>query len=372
MAKKKVILFAYDGTGLGHLMRLIKIASGFSKDVEALIVSGHNALSEVAQKNMNYFHLPNFYDERDKGKTNFEVNSYRMKILWNIINDYKPDAFVTDYLPLGKRCELYPIIAKYPTKKFFILRSEIGGEILAHQDVFSRRNLMFLDEKYTKIYVAGDKKIITPETYDWLPSTIKQKMEYAGCVTFKVTPNDIRETRQIYNPYEKKWIVCSVGGGRKGEHYIKKCISIASDFKYRDYIFDIVLGHYSPLDANIYIKSHNIPSNIRIHQSIKNLYLLNASADIVFCTGAYNSLIESMQGKKKTIISMSVMDDDIENEQTNNIINLSKFYDIKRVVNLEDLKIMFENALNTGTIKYDHTLNMNGVGYISNDIENQL
>ena len=93
MAKKKVILFAYDGTGLGHLMRLIKIASGFSKDVEALIVSGHNALSEVAQKNMNYFHLPNFYDERDKGKTNFEVNSY------DVIAVINPTSFPTVFGP---------------------------------------------------------------------------------------------------------------------------------------------------------------------------------------------------------------------------------------------------------------------------------
>lgn len=366
------MLFAYDGTGLGHLMRLIKIASGFSKDVETLIVSGHNALSEVVHPPMNYFHLPNFYDERDKGKTNYEVNSYRMKILWDVINDYKPDAFITDYLPLGKRCELYPIIAKYPTKKYFILRSEIGGEILTRQDVFSSRNLMFLDEKYTKIYVAGDKKIIAAGIYDWLPSQIKQKMEYAGCVTFKVTPHDIRETRQIYNPSEKKWIVCSVGGGRKGDNYIRKCISIATDSKYRDCIFDIVLGHYSIVDANIYRKSHNIPSNVRIHQSINKLYLLNASADIVICTGAYNSLVESMQGKIKTIISMSVMDDDIENEQTNNIINLGKYYDIKRVVNLEELKNVFESALNTDTIEYNQPLNMNGISYISNDIENQL
>ena len=31
MNMKKVMLFAYDGTGLGHLMRLIKIAWGIQR-----------------------------------------------------------------------------------------------------------------------------------------------------------------------------------------------------------------------------------------------------------------------------------------------------------------------------------------------------
>ena len=47
MEKKKVLLFAYDGTGLGHLMRLIKIASGFSHRCNVLVVSGHKALPEL-------------------------------------------------------------------------------------------------------------------------------------------------------------------------------------------------------------------------------------------------------------------------------------------------------------------------------------
>ena len=72
MEKKKVLLFAYDGTGLGHLMRLIKIASGFSNRCNVLVVSGHKALPELVHSGIDYYLLPNFYEERDKGKTNAE------------------------------------------------------------------------------------------------------------------------------------------------------------------------------------------------------------------------------------------------------------------------------------------------------------
>lgn len=38
-------MYAYDGTGLGHLARLVKISQGFSPNIDVLIVSGHEALN---------------------------------------------------------------------------------------------------------------------------------------------------------------------------------------------------------------------------------------------------------------------------------------------------------------------------------------
>lgn len=368
---KRVMLFAYDGTGLGHLMRLIKIASGFSEDVKTLVVSGHNALPEIVPSNIAFIKLPNFYDERDKGKTNIDVNTMRIKILWNIITDFKPDAFITDYLPLGKRCELYPIITKFPTKKYFILRSEIGGDSLMYNDVFSKRNLMFLERDYDKIYIASDKKIQEEGIYDWLPQSVQKKMQYAGCVTYKVSEENVNSTRLQYDTIDKKWIVCSVGGGKRGSDYIKACLDIALKNENLDIVFDIVLGHYSTLTESSLSEMIKGKTNIRIHNSIKDLYLLNASADIVVCSGAYNSLVEAMQGKEKIIIAKSVMNDEEENEQTNNIIRLSSFYDIRRISETSELESVFNNAIKSKPIKKALGLNMNGIEFITKEIENQ-
>ena len=372
MNKSKVMLFAYDGSGLGHLMRLVKIASGLSKDVQILVVSGHNALSEVVHGNMGYYKLPNFYDERDKGKDDVVVNALRMKELWDIINKFKPDAFITDYLPLGKRCELLPIVTRYKTKKYFILRSEIGGDFLMHNDVFSKRNLLFLERNYDKIYVASDRIIQDESIYDWLPQSIQQKMVFSGCVTYKVTKEEVYNTRKKFETLNKKWVVCSVGGGKKGCEYIKECITIASKVDNKDYVFDIVLGYYSPISLLSFGELIRDNSNLRIHKSIKNLYLLNASADVVICSGAYNSLLESMQGKIKTIIAMSVMNDEKENEQTNNIIRLSEYYDIRRINDIKELESVLNDATKFEPIVKTNGLNINGIEYISKDIERQL
>lgn len=108
---KKIMFFAYDGTGLGHLMRLIKIALGLSNYCKVLVVSGHKALPNIIPDGIEYALIPNFVEMRDKnGYSNEQTNNIRINIIDKIFNEFDPDAFVTDYLPYGKRCELANII----------------------------------------------------------------------------------------------------------------------------------------------------------------------------------------------------------------------------------------------------------------------
>ena len=371
MEKKKVLLFAYDGTGLGHLMRLIKIASGFSHRCNVLVVSGHKALPELISSGIDYYLLPNFYEERDKGKTNAEVNGKRIICLRNLMLSYKPDAFVTDYLPLGKRLELFSIITGFSCKKYFILRSEIGGDALTHNDVFSERNILYLERFYNKIFVASDSLITSPSSFLWLPKNIRTKMVYSGFVTYPVSENEIEQTKQEWyrKPY-KKWVVCSDGGGKKGASFIKECIKLSQDKRFEDFQFDIVLGYYSPLLKDM---PECLNANARIIKWTNLLYKLHASADFVICSGAYNSLLESMQGRNKTVFSMSVLNNDEDDEQTKNIEKLGCYYDIRKIDNLSELKLVFEQGVTNGASRLTNmALNMNGIINICNEIESDL
>ena len=368
MEKKKVLLFAYDGTGLGHLMRLIKIASGFSNRCNVLVVSGHKALPELVHSGIDYYLLPNFYEERDKGKTNAEVNGERIVCLRNLVLSYKPDAFITDYLPLGKRLELYSIISSFSCKKYFILRSEIGGDALIHNDVFSERNIVYLERYYNKIYVASDYLVTPPSSFLWLPESIRAKMVYSGFVTYPVSENEVKQTKLEWHrdPY-KKWVVCSDGGGKKGSSFIKECIKLSKDKRFEDFQFDIVLGYYSPLLKEI---PDCVNANVRIIKWTNLLYKLHASADFVICSGAYNSLLESMQGRNKTVFSMSVLNNEEDDEQTRNIEKLGCYYDIRKIDNISEMKHVFEQGVTNSTYKSTHmVLNMNGISNICKEIE---
>ena len=352
-------------------MRLIKIASGFSDRCNVLVISGHKALPELVHSSIDYYLLPNFYEERDKGKTNAEVNGERIICLRNLVQSYKPDAFITDYLPLGKRLELFSIITGSSCKKYFILRSEIGGDALAHNDVFSERNNIYLEKYYNKIFIASDSLVTSPSSFLWLPESIKSKMLYSGFVTYPVSKNEVEHTKLEWQrkPY-KKWVVCSDGGGKKGVSFIKECIKLSQEKMFEEFQFDIILGYYSPLLIEI---PKIINPNVRIIKWTNNLYKLHASADYVICTGAYNSLIESMQGKKKTIFSFSVLNNEEDNEQARNMEKLGCYYDIRKIGNLTEMKHIFEQGVTNRVPKSKRmVLNMNGISNICKEIELDL
>ena len=60
MNMRKVMLFAYDGTGLGHLMRLVKIAWGLSEECQVMVVSGHKAMPDIIPLIPQHYYKLNF------------------------------------------------------------------------------------------------------------------------------------------------------------------------------------------------------------------------------------------------------------------------------------------------------------------------
>lgn len=370
-SKKRILIFAYDGTGLGHLMCLAKIASVFPPEIDVLIVTGHTVVSKIVKNGTKYFQLPNFYNQLAKGdRTETDINASRIIQLHHIVNDFKPDAFITDFLPLGKRCELQYIIQQYKCLKYFTLRSEIGGERIMHQDVFSSRNIGLFTQHYNRLFVTSDPAITSIETFSWLPTKLKRKISYSGFVTYPVSISYAQKIRQKkHSSKYRKWIVCSIGGGRVGNELLETCYKLANMEQFNDCYFDIILGEYN--------KNFSFPTgrmrNICVSNWIDNLYLYHAAADMVICCGAYNTLLECMQGLPKTILSYSVQNLTFENEQQENILKLGKYYSIKHLCNLEYVEKMATYSLqnNDFTLKQNR-LNMAGINYICNMIMDDI
>lgn len=247
--KKRILIFAYDGTGLGHLMCLAKIASGFTSEFDTLIVTGHTVISKVVKNNVIYIQLPNSYEKLEKGNNSEAyINASKIKQLHDIVNDFKPDAFITDFLPYGKRYELQYIIRQYECLKYFTLRSEIGGELIMHEDVFSPRNINPFVDHYHRIFVTSDFAITSMDIFSWLPMEVQKKITYTGFVTYPVNICHARKLRlSKHSLGYRKWIVCSIGGGRVGYEMLEACSKLARTEKFYDCFFDIVLGEYNKI-----------------------------------------------------------------------------------------------------------------------------
>lgn len=369
--KKRILIFAYDGTGVGHLMCLAKIASGLSSGFDVLIVTGHTVVSKVVKNGVRYIQLPNFYEELAKGnKSDADINASRIIQLHQIVKDFKPDAFITDFLPFGKRCELQYIIRQYKCLKYFTLRSEIRGERIMHEDVFSPRNIKLFAQHYDRIFVTSDLAITSMDIFSWLPTEVKKKITYTGFVTYPINRYHAQKLRQLkHSTVYRKWIVCSIGGGRVGNELLESCYKFAKTKQFTDCFFDIVMGEYNKASIN----STECLPNVCISNWIDDLYMYHASADLVICCGAYNTLVECMQGLPKTVLSYSVQNPQLEDEQQQNIIKLGNYYSIKHIDDLENIEKMVVSLLQYSDCDKDQDkLNMNGIDNICNTVMNDI
>lgn len=78
-------------------------------------------------------------------------------------------------------------------------------------------------------------------------------------------------------------------------------------------------------------------------------------------------------GRRKTIFSFSVQNDDEESEQSTNIASFSKFYDIRRIPSLNEFKdYVWQNIHNSNALKSYPSLYINGGMNICREIEKTL
>ena len=372
--KSKVLFYAYNGTGLGHLMRLAKIASGIDSSFLPLLVSAHEAIGFIYFDGTEYIRIPDFKEKEISTISASERLSQKKLMLWNIINIYKPTAIIIDHLPTGKKEELLELILNYKCKKYLVLRGEIGSKHLIDNIIFTNKNNNLLTNHFDKIFIACDKNITNFDNVNNIPHVVKNKFDYMGYVAIKVNIETVKDIRGKFLKNGKtKWVVCSSGGGKLGTDLIKTCISLSKNKKFEDYQFDIIYGFYSPLKWEYEpYDTVEISANLRLSRNLPNLYLLHASADIVVCSGGYNSLTEALQGITKHIYSYSVQIE--SNEQKENIKKLKKYYPITEIDNLTKLEEIILKNENFGinSPQFLDKVNFDGIENINNQILNDL
>jgi hypothetical protein len=130
------MIFVFDGTGLGHLRRMSRIANELCKTNHVLFVTGMSQAAWFLDSRVvltvlpNLLHLP--------GSVSFDaVNGpwpatscklaidTRKMFLSSLAELWCPHAFLSDYLPFGRRNELGDFLDSQTCKKYFVLRGVV-------------------------------------------------------------------------------------------------------------------------------------------------------------------------------------------------------------------------------------------------------
>ena len=369
ISEPRILIFTHDGRGLGHLRRLSRLGKELQKNASVLFVTGHREASWLVPPECEFVRLPNLDSldpkrSRQWGRKPFLRNglaigySLRRELIKSSLEQFKPNAIIIDYLPLGLHEEMREFLMNMPgCRKYFISRGILGSPEQTKRDIFTPTAVEALRDLYDMILVMADPAIVnTAEEYA-TGLGLEDKITYVGYAAETVNDpmkNLARAARKT--DVTKPWVLCSAGGGKDGEDLTMRCWEISQIFP--ECYFDIIVGPRSRLMLNA--NTVNTGGRVRLLSSEeRDLPLLHASADVVIQRGGYNSLMEAFMGDATIIVAPIATD----YEQVNHAKRLSSYRDIRVVENLERLDLELDKALHD---KRDpalpqSSLNMNGL-----------
>lgn len=370
--QKKVLLYVHDGSGLGHLRRISRIAQAIQERCATLIVTGQRDALWIIPEECEFVHIPNWDRliakkaiEYDK-KLWFDLSvesaiKFKSDFFLNIVTAFSPDAIIVDYLPLGKNKEMESALRSSTAKKYLVNRGIIDTQ--DQEEIYTNANQYM--SLYDKVLIAADQIIIEQLKSLNYADVYKSKIIYVGYVIPKgIDTSFIREKRGIKS--NQRWVVCSAGGGKNAEKFLLYCNEIAKEMP--DVIFDIILG---PRSKNMSVLTNQTNKNISIIKQTKELSLMTASCDVAVINGGYNSTMEAISGGSHIIVNPNQVNGD--DEQITNAQILSKYYSIKLLSESSDLKkVLNELLLNNNGSRNEFLLNVSGISNIRDIIYNDL
>jgi predicted glycosyltransferase len=302
----RVLIFSHDGTGLGHLRRLSRIAQRLQDSCTVLFVTGHRDASWLVPKACEYVHLPS----RDRLSRQVSAQwdrqpfwseagglEFRAALLQTTVAVFQPHAILVDHLPLGQREELLSLFESNEAKLYYVVRGVLDTAQRVRQSVLTDTARRVLGSRFDRILVAADQTVIDVASEYNLEPELAQKITYCGYVMDRVSDseaNGIRVRRGI--PAGKKWVVCSAGGGREGEELVEQCLAIATELP--DVFFDIVVGPKSRSRLESGVLSEK---RVLLTPMDTSLPLMHAACDVLVCCAGYNTLLEAYVGNARII-----------------------------------------------------------------------
>ena len=136
-AAKRIVCYAINGSGLGHLTRLTGIARWLRRYVsllenkvpEVLFLTSSDASDALAQQGFAAFKIPSKTAAKRADLDKLEYRRLAKHFVWNTLNGFAPDLLVVDTFPSGSFDELFQVLDG-PFKKGFVFR-EVKPEYAA-------------------------------------------------------------------------------------------------------------------------------------------------------------------------------------------------------------------------------------------------
>ncbi|MCB9188937.1 MAG: hypothetical protein H6600_08235 [Flavobacteriales bacterium] len=289
MRSVKILLYAVNGLGLGHITRQLAIAkyirrytllAGYESEILFLTTSEVDSLPYLYD-----FPAIKIPSKTLVKKGSLGVKSYRKMakmLIWNSISSFSPDIFVVDTFPAGSLEELHDVM-DFGMNKVFIYRSRKDHKKIWQQPILKAYDkILYINEAEGNIdqIEQNDKtvKIGTIVQRDRSEMLTKQ------------------QAKKYFGAESDQHIACILAGGggdKSNQDFFGRLIKIIQDEKLKDWQFIIAAG---PLYKGEEIHGANAKWFYRA-----DISLYWNAFDFVISAGGFNSVNELIHAQIPTL-----------------------------------------------------------------------
>ncbi|QGY39485.1 hypothetical protein GM415_04895 [Pseudodesulfovibrio cashew] len=236
----RIVFYCQHVLGVGHVFRSLEIIKGL-KDHEVIMVTGGAEVEFDKPAHMTHIQLPGLMMTPDfksfipleEGVTDVEdVLSRRLKQFKEIMREYRPDVFLVELFPFGRkkfRFELLPILEGVnfstwgPCKAVCSVRDILVEKADMQRQV--QRVHAMLNPNFQAVLVHSDPKLVRlEETFPGVDGIVPE-VHYTGYVARKPEPGAGAALREELGLGDVPLVVQSVGGGHIGGSLLKSTLS---------------------------------------------------------------------------------------------------------------------------------------------------
>jgi predicted glycosyltransferase len=257
----------------------------------------------------------------------------RADILSAAFEGFSPHAIVVDYHPFGRYSELRKILEHSTARKYLLLRGVIDGEDV---DMLCGSASAEIADVFDRIVVACDRRVVdVAASYDFAPQAAGM-LTYVGYITALPRFDRSVVRQQAGVPHDLPWVVCSAGGGKRGERLIEECVDAAVAFP--SVHFDVVVGPRSRLATPTAASP-----NCRVFSERRDLPEWHGACDVLVTPGGYNSVLEGAAGGARLLVRPTRSNRYAEPRE--HAARLSAGYPVTIADDAESLRAALENCL---------------------------
>lgn len=310
----RVVFYCQHVLGVGHFFRSLEIVKGLA-DHEVVLVTGGAEVDFDPPANMTQVQLPGLMMSPDfkdfipleEGVTDVDdVLARRLVRFEEIMEQYRPDVFLVELFPFGRRkfrFELLPILHNIKEGRWGACKSVCSvRDILVEKSNPQKhvdRVLSMLNPNFDAVLVHADPLLVTlDETFPGV-SEIEPELHYTGYVARPPESGAGPALREELGLGDMPLIVVSAGGGNVGSELVRAAIEashlLAASRPHRLCVFS---GPYaSDEDFERYCQLAQGHDWITVKRFTTRFPAYLAAADLSVSLGGYNTTMNLLAAK---------------------------------------------------------------------------